>query len=255
MRLATNMLDVMIYNPMEDNSLITASVELPDEDGARLKAIETYIYDNPLLLSCFKTVTAIVESYDFTVVPHSIAAECPHIGILRQANPDTESRAVILDDALDQFEADILTAMGAPLVNFLRRTFPNIRIHNSLYPFTRYCQANLTKGNTVKAFVDIRQASLDIAVMSAGTLHLLNRFRFHDINDALYYILAATDDKDADDMELLLTGDRASRDALMPMLRQFKPYVMPMIFPSAMFRAGAVAMQLPFDLAILPLCE
>lgn len=255
MRLAANVLDVMIYNPLEDNSLVTASAELPCEDGARLKAIETFIYDNPLLLSYFKMVTVVVESYDFVVVPRAVAEGCRHIDILRQANPDTESRAVILDDALDEFDADILTSMDAPEVNFLRRTFPNVRIYNSLYPFTRYCHANFTKGNMVKAFVDIRQSSLDIAVMSAGTLYLLNKFRFHNINDALYYILAATDDKAADDMELLLTGDRASRDALMPMLRQFKPYVMPMIFPSAMFRAGASAMQLPFDLVILPLCE
>jgi hypothetical protein len=47
----------------------------------------------------------------------------------------------------------------------------------------------------------------------------------------------------------------ALREAIMPELRRYINYVMPVIFPSAMFRAGREAMNAPFELIVLPLCE
>lgn len=255
LRIGVTALDVMIYNPLEDNSLLLRHCELGADGGDSLKQLETFIYDNPLLLSDFKTTTAIIESRRFMAVPEAIADACDHIALLREADSDIDRRDTVIDDRLDTFGARLLTPADTPVVNFLRRTFPNIRLHNSIHPFTRYCHANLTKGNTVKVFVNMRGRSLDIVVMSSNSLHLLNRFEYRDINDAAFYILNCTEDISDEISEILIGGDREQRDALMPLLRKFRPYVMPMIFPSAMFRAGADAMKAPFDLIILPLCE
>lgn len=252
-RIGTTSLDVMVYNPLEDNSLLLRHVEISSDSAEGLKQIETFIYDNPLLLSEFKVVTALVEGREFLVVPTAISESCDHIRLLQEADRDTDVRSVVIEDKLDEFEARILTPVEASIANFLRRTFPNIRMHNSLYPFTRYCHANLTKGNTSKAFVDMREKSLDIVVMNSNRLELVNRFEYRDINDAVYYILNCTDKEEIS--EILIGGNREQRDLLMPHLRKFRPYVMPMIFPSAMFKAGADSMKAPFDLIILPLCE
>jgi len=255
LRIGVTALDVMIYNPLEDNSLIFSHCELPADDGDRLKAIETFIYDNPLLLSHFKTVTAIIDSRSFLTVPAPVAAACDHIMLLREADSGIDRRAVVIDDSLDVFGAVMLTPLAAPIANFRMRTFPGIRLHGAISPFTRYCHANLTKGNTAKAFINMRASSLDIVVMSATTLYLINRFEYRDINDAAFYILSCTEEPADEISEILIGGERGRRDELMPLLRKFRPYVMPMIFPSAMFRAGADAMKSPFDLIILPLCE
>lgn len=256
LRIGVGTFDVMIYNPLEDNSLLLRHYPLDGNDESeRLKQIETFIYDNPLLLSEFKTVTAIIESRSYLTVPSVIADTCDHLALLREADPDTDSRATIVEDKLDMFDARVLTPVASPTVNFLRRTFPNIRLYNAVSPLTRYCHANLTKGNTVKTFVNIRDRSLDIIVMSSTTLHLINRFEYRDINDAAYYILNCTDDAEGEIAEILIGGVHDKRDLLMPLLRKFRVYVMPMIFPSAMFKAGADAMKAPFDLIILPLCE
>lgn len=254
-RIGTTGMDVMIYNPLEDNSLLLRHCELPADGNERLKAIETFIYDNPLLLSNFKTVTAIIESRSFLTVPEALAEACDPMSLLCEADIDTDRRAAVIEDTLGSFGARILTPLASPIANFLRRTFPNIRIHNALLPLTRYCHANLTKGNTVKAFINLRSESLDIVVMSSNTLHLINRFEYRDINDAAFYILSCTEEPADEISEILIGGDREQRDGLMPLLRKFRPYVMPMIFPSAMFRAGSDAMKSPFDLIILPLCE
>lgn len=255
MRLGATSLDVMIYNPMEDNSLICRHIELPIDETERRKAIETFIYDNPLLLSNFKSVTAILESRTFITVPSPVVEAVPPIDLLREMDGDIDRRSAVIEDHLDAFDARILTPAEAQTINFLRRTFPNIRIHNALLPFTRYCYANLAKGNTVKVFVNTRVSSLDIVVMSSNTLYLINRFEYRDINDAAFYILNCTEERADDISEILIGGNREQRDALMPLLRKFRPYVMPMIFPSAMFRAGSDALKAPFDQIILPLCE
>lgn len=255
MRLGIASLDVMIYNPMEDNSLVCRHIELPLEGTERRKAIETFIYDNPLLLSNFKSVTAILESRTFITVPVQVAETVSPIDIIREMDSDIDKRSAVIADNLDAFDACILTPAEVQTVNFLRRTFPNIRIHNALFPFTRYCYANLAKGNTIKVFVNIRVNSLDIVVMSSNTLYLINRFEYRDINDAAFYILNCTEGQADDISEILIGGNREQRDALMPLLRKFRPYVMPMIFPSTMFRAGSDALKAPFDLIILPLCE
>ncbi len=252
-RIGTRSLDVMVYNPLEDNSLLLRHVELSSDSAEGLKQIETFIYDNPLLLSEFKVVTALVESRKFLVVPTALSESCDSIKLLQEADSDTDARAVVIEDNLDEFEARILTPVEASIINFLRRTFPNIRLHNTLYPFTRYCHANLTKGNTSKAFVDIREKSLDIVVMNSNALELVNRFEYREISDAVFYILKCTENEEI--AEILIGGNREQRDLLMPELRKFRPYVMPMIFPSAMFKAGAESMKAPFDLIILPLCE
>ncbi len=255
LRIGVTALDVMIYNPLEDSSLLLRHCELPADETESLRQIETFIYDNPMLLSDFKTVTAIIESRRFLTVPDGVADVCDHAALLREADSDTDQRPVVTDDRLDAFSARILSPISSATANFLRRTFPNIRLHSTLYPFTRYCHSNLTKGNTMKVFVNLRAKSLDIVVMSSRELYLLNRFEYRDINDAAFYILSCTEDISDDREEILIGGDREQRDALMPLLRKFRPYVMPMIFPSAMFRAGADAMKSPFDLIILPLCE
>ncbi|MBD5210822.1 MAG: DUF3822 family protein [Barnesiella sp.] len=255
LRIGAGSLQVMIYNPLEENSLLLRSIDLPADEASALKQLETFIYDNPLLLCDFRTVTAIIESRRFLPVPAAVADCCDHLSLLRCADPDTDSRAVVMQDALDMFDARLLTPLHQATANFLRRTFPTIRLHNALLPFTLYCHSNLSQGNTAKAFVNMRERSLDIVVMSANTLLLLNRFEYRDINDAAYYILNCTDTPSDEIAEIIIGGNHDRRDELMPMLRRFRPYVMPMIFPSAMFKAGADAMKSPFDLIILPLCE
>lgn len=254
LRLSDEALDVMLYNPLEEGSLILRSFPLPDDETKRLRAIETAVYDNPLLLSDFKSVTAIIATGASTIVPTQLLDKLTPLEALSAINPEIPASATTLVDSLPEFGASIITALPCQVDNFLRRTFHGITIQSAFYPFTFYCRNNLSKGNTIKAFVNIRPHSLDIAVMSQTSLKLINRFAYTDAQNAVYYILAATTESvDGDVNEIYIAGDHQARDAVMQPLRRFRPYVMPMIFPSEMFRAGAGAISAPFDLVIMPL--
>ena len=103
----------------------------------------------------------------------------------------------------------------------------------------------------------MRDDRLDLLAFGKDSLLLANTFRYRDPMDAVYYILACRQSLglDAGSDELFLAGDKGVRETITPTLREYLAYVMPVIFPSAMFKAGKEALNAPFDLIVLPLCE
>lgn len=255
LRLGATALDAMIYNPMEENSLIVRSFPIAPSGESRLKDIENIIYDNPLLLNEFKKVSIIVETPDFIIVPESAGSEETLRSLLEASHPDIAENAPLIVNPLNQFGAVIATAMNQQEHNFLSRTFFNAHIANSFVPLIRYFSSQLSEGSTTRAFVNVRSESADIVVMSHSRLNLVNRFRYRDAADLQYYTLAATDPTVNITDSICVTGSRPLRDELIRNLRQFRQQVIPLIFPSAMYTAGRASLNAPFDLIILPLCE
>ena len=254
LRVSRLRLDVMIYNPIEENSLITGSFALDKDSASRLKSLENTVYDNPLLLSDFQKTTILVDAPTSIVVPSQVA-DRDQRQMLLTAYPDLGADFDIVGDTLDGLGATILTAVDLSTLNFLRRTFANAPVTTALAPLARYFRSLLPGGNALKMLVNFRDDSLDIMATRRDRLSLLNRFDYRTVDDAVYYILACCRLLAPAPEEILLIGDRLSRDKATPILRRFHPTVMPLIFPSEMFRAGDAAMSAPFDLVVAPLSQ
>lgn len=255
LRLSDDALDIMLYNPMEDNSLIHRKFPISGNSEEKLKALENIIYDNPLLLSDFSKTSILVETRRFLIIPSEANIDDNAGQLIKISIPTLEDDAEIIVNPIGQLGADIVTALERPTANFLRRTFNNAPVSNNLVPLAIYFQAGTQEGNSVRTLVNLRSGSLDLITLSHNRLILANRFEWRDINDAAYYVLACAGQPEQTPDQIIICGTRHLRDWLTPILRQFHPYVMPMIFPSEMYRAGASAMSLPFDLVIMPLCE
>lgn len=258
-RLSDSALDLTLYNPLENDSLIHRHADLPSivgDAGAYLHALENFIYDNPLLLNDFMAVNILVESDRFTLMPSEVADE-PDVAtrLFRKAHPSTADDAAIVEAQLGVSDIMIVFAMDGPVYSFLYRTFPTLKLTHTIVPFVRYACSRIPAGNAVKAYVNFRSDSLDIVIADGRQLRLANRFGATEISDMLYYILATVSSVQPQPEEIFLTGDRQVRTSLTSELRRFHPYVMPMVFPSEMFKAGREAMDIPFDLAVLPLCR
>lgn len=106
-------------------------------------------------------------------------------------------------------------------------------------------------------YVNLRRDAMDIIVLGNDSLRMANTFRFRDIMDAVYYIMACRDMLDLDPAgnELLIAGDEALRDEITPILRKFLGYVMPVVPPAYVPKDDEQWGKAPFDLIILPLCE
>ena len=255
LRISRDEIHVAIYSIVEDNSLIYRRIVLDPNASSRLQAIESVIYDNPILLSDFRQVTCVIETEELTVVPSECSSESDRQLLFNAAFPN--SSLVMEADETGTRNATILMGLETDLRGFLNRTFHRIRIMSHLGALSRYFASKGAQGNNLKMVVNARQKSLDVIVLDGHRLLMANTFRADTPDNAAYYILACRQRLGLDPRsdELLLAGDQAVREAITPILRTYISRVMPVIFPPQMFKAGRDAMIAPFDLIVTPICE
>jgi len=254
MGIGPDALEVVAYSPMEENTLIHRRVEA-SQATAPLKALEDAVYDNPLLLADFGHVNCVLSSQQVIVAPVEAADEPDaHVALMKASFPGWSGEIIV--DKVPASNAVILTGVDREIAGFLRRTFFNPVLSGRLAVLSRYFLTSSRRVNAARCLVNLRRGSLDIIAVDRGRLLMANTFEFTTETDAVYYILAARRQVWLDDSELLISGDQDWRERLMPSLRRFVAAVMPVIFPSDMFRAGGrEAMNSPFELIVLPLCE
>lgn len=252
-------MDIAAMSLIEDNSLIYKHISLPSDAPSRLRAIEDTIYENPLLLSDFRKVDILVRTRRFMVIPSEITEPDVQERIMAELWPDSGDYSIFVDTALvlPGNRDNIAFAVDKTEASFLQRTFPNARISHSITPMVRYFAGNSRLGCAGRMYVCLRQQEIDIIAYTSGGLRMAVTTTIASADDALYYLMAAlhTCDLSPADVEIMLCGDNALRQKLTPMLRKFVGYVMPVVIPSAIFRAGKDALEAPFPLMLIPLCE
>lgn len=255
LRISSEDIHAVIYSIVEDNSLMYRRIVLDPNASSRLQAIESAVYDNPILLSDFRQVICVIETQEFTVVPAECTDEADRRLLYSAAFPD--SIMSMETDGSGARNATILFGIEPELRGFISRTFQRAKIMSHIGALCRYFATRATQGNQRRMIANIRQKSLDVIALDGHRLLMANTFSTPAPADAAYYLLACRErlGLDRDNDELLLAGDQSARDAVSPMLRPYIRRVMPVIFPPQMFKAGKDAMLAPFDLIVTPICE
>lgn len=258
-RIDENNLDVMLYNPVEDNSLIYSRIQLDGSDKeSYLKSLENAVYDNPLLLNDFSRTCVLIENKYFLLVPECVTDSDLQEKLFAEAHTDYDGQdSEIIADEVLPLHALMLMSVDRKLLGFIRRAFVNPRIYNHQTPLLRYFADRRRHGNNAKMFVHLRRENADIIVYDNDGLRLANTYSFVAVDDIIYYILAVRQEMglDAATDELLISGEPELRRQISEKLKKFITFVMPVIFPGVMFRAGKNALSVPFDLIVIPLCE
>lgn len=253
MRVGEQAVDVAINTPLEDHALIYRHFEL-SPGMEPLAAFEDLIYDNPLLLADFDKVDVLIDTPRFTLVPDEISSEETRADIMHAIWPDPA--LAILPQALPGGET-LLMAVGPGLLSFLRRTFLDARVLHPVGVLSTYFYLRSRQGNASKLFCRLRPGAVDMVGIAQGRLAVATSTEAPTPDDMAYFILATAQtcgmSLDAD--ELCLYGNAELREQVAPLLRPLARYVMPVIFPSEIFKAGNDALLAPFELMILPLCE
>lgn len=250
-------LDVMIYNGDEEDSIIYRSIRL-DTALSQIAALEETVYDNPVLLGDFNKITVIIATTEYAITPEWASTDEILAGMVADkllVNDDNETE--LLNIPMHDTGISVMLKPETRLTAFLRRTFNNPEILHHVVPLIRYFSKSDRLGTAGKIFVNLRNDSLDIISFSNNSPHLINTFRFRDKIDAVYYILACREQlkENGSDHEILISGNSDIREEITPILRRYVGYVMPVIFPSTIFKAAKDTMKAPFDLIVLPLCE
>lgn len=260
LRVSPEALDMVIVSRVNDNALIWRRLPMPDSadsDGAiSVRSLEEVVYDNRLLLSDFAAVDVLIDTPRFMAIPNETAADTGKVEeIFGSLYPDDEQDVIVsraTDDAAIAFSAD------PALTAFLRRTFgAGVRISHVIAPLVRFFAIKTRLGNNGKLHLhmDGRRATL-IAFGREGLL-MANTFRVNAAEDAVFYTLTAAHHLGFDNAtdRVIVSGDSDLRDSVLPLLRRSLSYVMPLIFPSDIFKLGRDALRAPFELIALPLID
>lgn len=253
MRVGEQAVDVAINTPLEDHALIYRHFDL--EPGmAPLAAFEDLIYDNPLLLADFDKIDVLIDTPRFTLAPSEIHSDDVRADIMQAIWPDPTLTTLTHDLPTGE---TLLMAADSGLVSFVRRTFLDARILHPIGVLTTYFSIRSRQGNASKLYCRLRPGAVDMVGLAQGRLVAATSAEAPTPEDMAYFILATAQtfglSLDAD--ELCLYGQTELREQVTTMLRPMARYVMPIIFPSEIFKAGKDALQAPFELMILPLCE
>jgi hypothetical protein len=254
LRVGYSAVKFIMYCDDVENSLISRELPLNIDGGDYLKALENCIYDNPVLIQDFKTVAVSVASSHFVILPDELSDYDTMLDTLdyMYAEDDGERE----QSELEGNDASVAFSMPRGVLAFLQRTFNMPKIVHHLVPLVRYSTIKSEKSSMAKMFVHICDGEVDMCVMRKGKLVMVNTFTCRNTDEMLFFILNAWQNLSLDvhNDELQLSGDKAVRDELMPQLRKYISFVMPIIFPASAMKIGQDAIKAPFDLILLSQC-
>lgn len=254
LRIGSRSVKFVMYSDEEENSLISRELPLNLDAHDYLKALENLIYDNPVLLQDFKTVAVSIESRHFEILPTELNDCDMMLDVMDFAFPNDEGEKEIC--TLEEGRTSIAYSVHKGVLAFIQRTFNMPKIVHHMVPLVKYSQLKSEKSSMTKMFVHLCDGDMDMCVMRKGELIMANTFSCRNADETIYYILNAwqTLSLDVHSDELQLSGDKAIRDVLMPQLRKYISYVMPIIFPASAMKIGQDAIKAPFDLILLSQC-
>lgn len=245
-------LDVMAYSPADHHAMIADRLPLSG-DADPLKALQDAIYDNPLLLNDFHSVSILLPQERFLLLPDLLDDTDSADDAFRHAFPriPSDAPAELILTELPGMRARIALEVPRNTLGFLRRTFNNPRILHPLTPLAIWFRSRHSGPTAGKMIANLRGRRVDIVILGSTAPLLINSFPIHHPMDAVYYIMACRESlgvRPTD--ELILAGDPADRTAVMGELRRFIRYVLPAIIPTEMFRAGRAALRAPFEMVL-----
>ena len=247
-------LDVMIYNTLEDNSLITASLAL-DPAKSLEGRLRDAIYDNPVLLSDFRKVSMIVREPSTSIMP-TAATEGGSYKELAALMPG-DTGGILCHDQLPRLDASVVYRLDRDAFHFMQRTFRSINIVHSLSVLTRFTHGTQGVSGSDATHVYLSPGFVHIIIYRGDNLMHAQRYKASTTEDIAYYITACREIHGTESQHpVIVAAPRERLKSALDELRAIFPNVVPAVFPSAMFRAGGdTAMNTPTDLIVMPLCE
>lgn len=184
-------LNVAVVPPVAQEEMVAASLLLNPEAPTPLKALEDAVYDNPLLLSDFKSVHCLVETPTHAVVPAPLATpdDAPLL-LSRESGTEADPDRTV---ASPQFGgAAVVYELPEPLEAFLRRTFFGVTISTPIEEVGKAAtQLSTTTAAPVMIAVADTASAVTLAAARGGELLMLNTFTVNHPADAAYYLLAS----------------------------------------------------------------
>lgn len=247
--------DVALYPPLAREQLIWKSFPLDSYEPDGISGLEDVIYDNPLLINDFKSVSCILD-YPSIAVPAGLDNDLNKDLYLDQVACNNTAPRVNIYDCGTQ-NASIAMGSHGKAADFLLRTYYNARFFCRKAEIIKYFLGQNPVKEQPGVMVAINSNTLTMIAVEGKRLLMANDFSFHKDVDAVYYILASMICLGLDTETTTVMVAAMGRDSseLMQLLSRYIARVTPMPFPAMRYRASKDSLSAPLDLLIRPLCE
>ncbi len=254
LRITDNELTYVYYHPAEDDSMVSERIALHYTDSLS-RAVEEVVYERAVLLQSFRRVYVVLPSKHHLLVPSEVATSDDNSVYYKSVY--AESNETIVECRMPYTGAVMLSGANEELVRFVYRTFDRPTLLHPLSALCEYFYRKSRMGNQRKVYVHLYNGSADVVCYSREGLLLANSYAYRTANDVAYHVLNVWKQLSLDQRadEVHIAGDGELRKELSTILRNYILTVVPVIFPSNCHVLGSSAMQIPFDLTALSLCE
>lgn len=255
LEIKSDAIEVLIYSALLEQSLKHYRIDLDPAASSKLTAFQDAIYENPLLLAEFERTHILIDTCRFMMMPIDFEDTALETKVMGEFFNDPDVATIA--NPLPATGTKIVMGVEQGLKSFITRTFPTANVRHPLWALSTYFCNKDRLTNASKMYVHLRPGYIDIVYYSDAKLNVANTFEVASIEDILYYVMMAikVSKFDQHNDELMLCGVPALREKVAPILRKYINYVMPVVFPSMMYHAGKDALESPFELIIMPLCE
>ena len=259
-------MSVVVSDALQEpgSRLLCRCIEMPfdakggDSDFPAISAIENAVYDNPVLLADYDSVTVSIDSGLWALVPQGAVDNDMDEAVAISSLPEEKTkRTVAVRCPIYGTDTVLVSLLPADMAGFLQRTFNNPAICHPLQLLTAHFvkTARLTKTPTVHVHFRAGR-TMCVLAFSGSSLMLANTFSYHDPMDAVYYILASATaiGLSPSDVQLRLSGEPDARRELVPLVAPYVESAVAATFPASLLREGTQALNAPLELTSL-LCE
>lgn len=245
-------LDVALYPPVESEEAIFRSITLDPEAPTHLKAVEDAIYENPLLLSDFKSIQGFIDSDFFLLLPDEIPQERYDSMLKISAQTPQEQWRSIATPASPGVK--LIMAADEELCRFLTRTFFNISLRHPLAILTGMLASD---NSGIRSYSIMHRKRIYMMSFDDRKLLSANTFTYNEPMDAVYYILASRSISDIDSVKHphFYAGQPESIDSVIPILRSYIAQIIPTEIHIQPYRTTRHTLNAHYLLTSLPLCE
>lgn len=243
-RVSADSLSALVASPAGPDSSVMSCVE-PLHDCS-LKSLEDAIYDNSLLLGDFSRSTVVLATSQLVQVPDGIPAPLAE-KIAETLLPDCDATRAFISAPMPQ--GQVVAAVDAETLNFLKRTFPDAVFTVSLSVLAGAVAS--IRSNEARMYAFCYPDELVVLTFdAAGTLVFANRFDAFSPADCAYYILAAAG---TERFPVSLGGEPDLRNGVIDCLKQAAPDIelAPLTLPDALVAVRHRMPEISDDLIFL----
>lgn len=183
---------------------------------------ENYFKDSTFAKIKYKSVTAIVASEFFTIVPQALFEASAAESILR-FNTNLNFEATILSNQINSVESTVIQAVPVNLKKGLEKIFGEIKLMHHTEPLIIESMTQFKNSNESTLLAHIQNGHFELMAIANHKMIFFNSFKFVTTEDVAYYTLLVCETLklNPEEITLKLCGEIEKKSAIYALLYKY----------------------------------